>query len=205
MKSLIEPGCMVFDIGANTGESAIRFISAGVKTIISVEPRLENVFLLRGIDGVIPILAAVGRQPCLKDIFRCTTLPGLSTLHREKWAALYPKAEWASNSDAVPVITLDMIEDHYWSPWAIKIDTEGNELDVLNGLSHKSPVLFFEFHWKLKQETMACMERLMALGYTRAHYVREEFDLETIPNTPIEEFVSRWLKDAPEWGNITVI
>jgi hypothetical protein len=105
----------------------------------------------------------------------------------------------------VVAITLDMLRDKFGDPFAIKIDVEGAEKEVLIGLSKASPYLFFEFHIKLVQDTLDCLSICRKLGYTKAHYTREDIDLATVPTTPIDEFQERWLKDAPEWGNITLI
>jgi hypothetical protein len=97
-----------------------------------------------------------------------------------------------------------MIWEKYGKPFLIKIDVEGSEREVLLGLSQPSPFLTFEFHAKFFQDAVDCLALCQKLGYTKAHYVRENLNLETVPTMTIDEFRPRWLADAPEWGNITV-
>ena len=55
------------------------------------------------------------------------------------------------------------------------------------------------------EEAVECLKYCQGLGYTKAHYVRVDCDLETVPSLDIDEFIPRFIADQPEWGNITVV
>ena len=64
----------------------------------------------------------------------------------------------------VPIITLDFLISHYGRPDFLKIDVEGFEVSVLEGLSTKVPLLSFEFHARTIDRTEKCLSLLNKLG-----------------------------------------
>lgn len=64
----------------------------------------------------------------------------------------------------VSVTTLDDLIDQYGRPAFCKIDVEGSELDVLNGLSQAIPILSFEYLPAAIEIALGCIERLGQLG-----------------------------------------
>jgi hypothetical protein len=64
----------------------------------------------------------------------------------------------------VPVTTLDALIAEHGMPDFVKIDVEGHELEALRGLSSAVPALSFEFTTIQRRVTLACIERLGALG-----------------------------------------
>lgn len=201
--SYLTPGCLCFDIGANVGQTAAEFVAAGAGQVVGVEPCIENYLLLARRPKTIPILAAAWKEITLLNVSFASNQCGWSSVDPEKWSKAYPTAHWA-NPQPVVAITLDMLRKVYGEPYLIKIDVEGVEKEVIKGLTAKCPYLMFEFHGKFADDTLECLNLCKALGFTRAHYVRENMDLDTIPTTLIDEFIPRWQADAPEWGNITV-
>jgi FkbM family methyltransferase len=199
----MKPDALVFDIGANIGQSAAQFVDAGAGRVISVEPCIENYLVLFRRPKVTPLLAAAWRRPDIINVRYAFNQPGWSSVQPVKWQEAYPDARWGS-PQPVAAVTLDLLWETYGEPFLIKIDVEGSELEVLEGLSAKVEYLIFEFHGKFMDDALACLDRCRALGFTRAHYVRENLDLETVPTLTLNDFTPRFLNDAPEWGNITV-
>lgn len=203
MKPLIPDGSLVFDIGANIGQSAQQFLAAGARRVISVEPCIENLLLLQRDERVTAIHAAAWSRTTFLEARFAYNSPGWSSVVPEKWVAAYPDAQWGK-PQTVPTVTLDDLWKQFGRPALIKIDVEGVEVEVLSGLSSKSEFLIFEFHGKFVDDALKCLKICQELGFTRAHYVRENIDLDTIPTMAIDEFIPRFIDDAPEWGNITV-
>lgn len=69
---------------------------------------------------------------------------------------------------------LDFFISLHGIPDLIKIDVEGYELQVLKGLTHKVPLICFEYAEEFKDEVMKCITRLRDLGYT--HFERQRGD-----------------------------
>jgi FkbM family methyltransferase len=152
-RSLIRRDDLVFDIGANTGAYADVFDSLGA-TVIAVEPNSDCVrhieITYRG-RRIEPILAAVASRNGLVQINISDRFDDMSTLSGD-WVACDRERR---GSDAVkiwnrrvtvPCITLDCLIATFGMPAYIKIDIEGAESDVLDGLSAQPPLLSFEFH-----------------------------------------------------------
>lgn len=141
IEQFVTPGMLVFDIGANDGAYARRCTRLGA-TVIAVEPNATHEADL-AMPGVTPVMAAVGASPGTTRLY-------LS--HNTKWSSLHP--EWVTGHYGEPepahqitnVTTLDALIEEYGVPGFIKIDTEGNEAEVLRGLSQSVPMLSFEYH-----------------------------------------------------------
>ena len=64
------------------------------------------------------------------------------------------------------VTTLDRLIESYGVPAFIKIDLEGYELQVLQGLSRSVRGISFEFFAERLQQTKLCVGRLTDLGFS---------------------------------------
>ncbi len=71
--------------------------------------------------------------------------------------------EWESTVE-VRVTTLDDLIDEYGLPRFCKIDVEGYELEVLEGVSYAIPALSFEYNPAVPDIALDCISRLTALG-----------------------------------------
>jgi hypothetical protein len=73
---------------------------------------------------------------------------------------------------AVPikVTTLDALIATYGRPAFCKIDVEGYETAVLQGLSQPLPALSFEYIPAVKERAVACVRRLSELGLYRFNW-----------------------------------
>jgi hypothetical protein len=64
-----------------------------------------------------------------------------------------------ARSLTVPVITLDCLIAHYGVPDYIKLDVEGYEANVLDGLSTQPSLLSFEFHHLYADRASVCLDK----------------------------------------------
>ena len=75
----------------------------------------------------------------------------------------------------VSVTTLDALFAQYGKPAFCKIDVEGGELDVLQGLSQPLAALSFEFIPAAIETAVGCIERLSQLGTYEYNWRVSEF------------------------------
>ena len=149
--SLIEPGCLIFDAGANWGQSAHNFVKAGAGRVVSVEPCVENFMVLFRRPKVTPIMAACWDKPGIIEVRFAINSPGWTSCDAAHWSLAYPDADWGP-PQMVPAITLDMLREKFGEPFAVKIDVEGTEIHVLRGMTcaavRSSGLSFTESSWK---------------------------------------------------------
>ena len=166
-RRVIQPGDLVFDIGANVGDKTDAFRHCGAR-VIALEPDPRNLDILRprfAHDVAVQILPVGAGATCESVPFYRATDHARSTCARDAMVAL----DGCRFTDSIPIalLTLDALIARYGSPDFVKIDVEGFEPSVLSGLSQPVPLLSFEFHSELRAALDACLDRLAAIGMTR--------------------------------------
>jgi FkbM family methyltransferase len=158
--SLIKPGALCFDVGANVGEKSEAMLAAGAR-VVAFEPSRDALRELHARCDMYSrwcvVEAAVG------------SAGGLATLHAARDSGKSSLMHGWTVGDQryhVPVITLDSAIAAFGVPEYCKIDVEGWEIEVLRGLSRPLPLLSFEFHLNERgiPQTIACLKRLVDLG-----------------------------------------
>ncbi len=167
----IVPGDLCFDIGAHVG-SRIRAWRRLEARVVAVEPQPSCIRILRrwyGRDRAVRLVTqAVGAAPGELEMRICRRSPGVTTMS-PTWAARvksrqnFAQVRWDA-SCRVTVTTLDALVERFGEPVFCKIDVEGFELDVLQGLSRPIRALSFEYIPGVIDLTTPCLERLNALG-----------------------------------------
>jgi len=207
-QSLIPNGSLCFDIGANIGEKSEALLKAGNR-VVSFEPHpeLHSELLARcgHFSNWTMVAAALGSKSAVSTLY-CHQSHGSSSLI----------AEWqggGNKSYDVPVVTLDAAIEHFGTPIYCKIDVEGWEPQVLEGLSHSIEMLSFEFHLNKRgiEQTMECLKHLRELGADQVNLTPAETSKFHLKKwVPIDEFISWFPGDLtdtlPGWpyGDIYV-
>ena len=75
---------------------------------------------------------------------------------------------------AIQITTLDQLISQYGIPAFIKIDVEGYEYQVLQGLHQPVRALSLEFTPELLEPTFQCLDHLSSLGEIRINYSLSE-------------------------------
>ncbi|WP_108126306.1 FkbM family methyltransferase [Saccharospirillum mangrovi] len=167
----IRPGDLCFEIGAHVGNRLMAWRALDAR-IVALEPQPLLMQTLRqryGRDAKITLVEeAVGAEPGEATLFISTRTPTVTTLSREwisqvKQDASFQSVRW-DREVTVPVTTLDALIERHGEPRFCKIDVEGFELAVLQGLSRPLTALSFEYIPASIVTALACIDRLEELG-----------------------------------------
>jgi FkbM family methyltransferase len=146
----VRPGTTVIDVGANIGYNTIHAarLASPRGRVVAVEPAADNLAVLRrnvaaaGLGNVVVEPVAAGSAAGTRDLYLRGTKSAVNSL--------YPRSCYAFVTDIVrvPVVPLDDLVSGGVD--VVKIDVEGGELDVLEGMPRllrtSAPVLIVEWH-----------------------------------------------------------
>jgi FkbM family methyltransferase len=163
-RQFVHMGSLVFDIGANVGDMTRCFLSLGARHVIAIEPSprcLEYLHKIPGPTTVVPCAAAAKVGTATMHV--STATPALSTLSAT-WLQIVQRTERFSGSVwdeviSVPTVTIDALIAEYGKPDFIKIDVEGFESEVLDGLSALPCPLSFEFNSEWREGIELCLAK----------------------------------------------
>ncbi|MHC1716613.1 MAG: FkbM family methyltransferase [Candidatus Dojkabacteria bacterium] len=184
----IQPEDLCFDIGANIGNRTETFLKLGAR-VVAVEPQsicLEQLNQAYGENKSVTIVGkAVASKEGFAEISLCKEAPTISTMSN-KWkeeGRFSGDYKWAS-TQKVATTTLDALIEEYGTPKFCKIDVEGFEKSVLDGLSSPIPFISFEFTREFFEDTKQCIKHLQSIG-------KVEFNCST--GESMELFSKEWL------------
>lgn len=155
----VSPGDLVFDVGANRGDMTDVFLQLGCR-VVAFEPQEDMRRVIDARFGANPDLTllefALGSETGESKFFVNRGHTGASSMV-EEWRTDF------SEVVTVPVRTLDAMIDRFGLPRYIKIDVEGFEVEVLQGLSQCIPLISFEHtrdHPDGPEKVRKCIEQL---------------------------------------------
>lgn len=177
LERIVRPGMTIFDIGGNIGYyplMQLRLLKGSGKMVV-VEPSPSNVELLRRnltLNGFadVPVLEAAVSDAAGSRAFFLSEQSNLGTFHRDGSGSETLTGE----SVSVKTITIPMLAEEYGAPDLIRMDVEGHEVEVLNGMAGDiaagkyAPMVIFETHltrYGSGHDMKAVLSSLFALGY----------------------------------------
>lgn len=159
--ALLPPEGLVFDVGANVGAFSSLFASLG-HPVIAIEPNLDCIRHIEISYPDLPITAinaVMGPKAGLVTLNVSDDRDDLSSMH-DDWIP----STISSRKLPVAMLTLDDLVSEYGLPAFIKIDVEGFEESVLDGLSVFPRLLSFEFNTTNLAATFRCLEKKQFKG-----------------------------------------
>ena len=163
----LRSGNLCFDVGANVGYYSSTFLTLGAK-VIAIEPITENLMILnqrfKNEKNLVIIHAAVSDAPRIGTMYKGRSLD-LSTLDKSfvNFNERQFNERW-TETESVPLTTLDELIKAHGLPHYCKIDVEGHEKEVLSGLSSIIPIISFEFLFPFKEKSIACILQIKKLA-----------------------------------------
>lgn len=161
---LIKPGDLVYDVGANIGVYSEIFCFLGAR-VVAFEPVPDCVRQLRRwlpSKRVTVIEASVGAVPGIGRLHisnvRSSSSMSDDWVRMVENSLLSKNIRWINELD-VRVVTLDDMFGQYGKPEYVKIDVEGYEESVLDGMSWQPNLLSFEFHKETIEAALRCLSK----------------------------------------------
>jgi FkbM family methyltransferase len=156
----VQPGCLVFDVGANHGIYTEMYLELGAR-VVALEPNRQLAdFIRRKLPKAQVEFVAVGAHEG-EAFLNLGAGDGDSTLSETYAEILERDLRVKLHRVSVPVTTVDALANRFGSPDFVKIDVEGFEVEVIRGMRSVRPVaLSFEYHGALRQELTECLDSL---------------------------------------------
>ena len=207
-RGFIRPGDLVIDVGAHAGDRVSSFRRLGAR-VIALEPQplmFRALRLIHGRDASVVLLPKAASNMDGKLTLRINSNnPTVSTASSEFVANAIGKAGWLEQIwDAeitVESITLDAVIQTYGYPSFIKIDVEGFELAVLEGLSTPIPALSFEFTTIARDVAVRCLARLSTIETYGFDFARGESQALTFRRWVSALEMANYIRDLPHAAN----
>jgi len=206
----VSKGDLCFDIGAHKGLITGVFLKLGAK-VVALEPQLLYREIVKKY-GKNKNLVIINKGVASKSGFLALTIvnscDSISTMS-ENWKTKSRFSEEYKSKNVesilVPVVTLDNLIVEYGLPKFCKIDVEGFEKEVLEGLTKPIPYIAFEFMKEFLDDAKFCVDHLKTLGNVKFNFsIKESMELFFDDWVSSEKLFTKLdeIKNKDLWGDI---
>jgi FkbM family methyltransferase len=172
IKKFLNPGDLVFDVGAHLGSKSKELIKNKIN-VVMIEPQPECLEELRKLYSKNPFVTIIpmglGKFKQKLEMNINSKMPVISTFAEHWKTGRFSDSKW-DKKILVDITTLDDLIKKYGDPQFIKIDVEGFEHEVLLGLTKKSGIISFEFASEFIEDAFKYIDYLISLGYSDFNY-----------------------------------
>jgi FkbM family methyltransferase len=208
LTNFIKKDSLCFDIGAYVLEKSNEMILLGARRVIAVEPQ-ASLLQIKSSDKITLVEKAVSKEVGFIDFAVCQNAYTISTASPHWKQGRFYRGFWWADPIKVPCTTLDELISVYGIPNYCKIDVEGHEKEVLQGLHHQIPCLSFEFTVEFLSEAFECINLLGKLGkytfnFTANSQNPDKFYLtDFVSADKVKEELTLARNSAPDfWGDV---
>ena len=170
----VKPGDLCFDVGASYGYRTETFLKLGAK-VVAVEPQNQpaDFLKMKFNNDIVLVQKALGDKNEFRQML-ISSANALSSLS-ENWVLEVKKKRYKSETwnkkTTIEVTTLDDLINRYGVPGFCKIDVEGYEYEVLQGLTKPIRLLSFEYTIpEFTDRAIMCINYLSDLGEIKCNY-----------------------------------
>jgi FkbM family methyltransferase len=203
---LINTGDLVFDVGSNVGIMIDAYLLKGARVVgFEANPILSDDLRKKysGNKNVSIVNVGLADMVGYKEFMVCSKAPNISTFSNEWMTGRFSNYHW-DQSLTVEITILDEMIKTYGRPKFCKIDVEGFEYEVLNGLSSVIPYLSFEFTIEFMENARKCVSYLQTIGYKQFNVGIAESDtflMNWVGSDELFSILSK-INDSDLWGDI---
>lgn len=199
---------LVFDVGCNVGRKAQQYITAGAQ-VIGFEPQSDLVELVRNRFKIVVENVALSYSVGDAPIWRATESQ-ITSMSQEFITATtattrFPGHSWSREPQYIHTNTLDNMIIKYGKPYYIKIDVEGYEFSVLQGLKQPIDIISIEFTAELIKNTFTCLNYLgYGKEYTLVYGEGPEFAYPWMDYDAIVGILNSLDINKLDWGDVYI-
>lgn len=202
-RQFLSDGDLCFDAGTNIGQKTDIFLSLGC-SVIAVEPQkdcakyLKNKY--RNKKNVHVVAKALDKGIGFQNMYICeaNALSTMSTswINENKLHGRYTDFTW-QKTDAIPTTTLDQLIQEFGKPKFCKIDVEGFELSVVQGLTERIPYISLEISPENQKDIHQAIQYLKGIGHIELNHCSwDKYSFTFL----------KWIKDEEVmWKNINAM
>jgi FkbM family methyltransferase len=188
---------LVFDVGAHNGNDTAYYLSRGFRVVaVEAHPQYCCALYQR-----FPEAIAAGKLHVLN--FAIAERPGFCALlesqAESQWNTIVPEVAASKAGDfreiIVPALTFDHVFERFQTPYYLKVDIEGSELNVFRYLVDRPQYISFE----VAQDVFPILRILHDLGYSRYKLINQRMiHMQTVAwSGPFgEDTKGAWVSDA---------
>ena len=208
IKKFLNPGDLVFDVGAHLGEKSKELIKNNIN-VVMIEPQpkclkqLNKLYSENKFVTIVPM--GLGKSQQKMEMSINSKQPVISTFAEHWKTGRFSDSKW-DEKITVNITTLDELIKKFGNPKYIKIDVEGFEHEVILGLTKKSGIISFEFTSEFIEDAFKSLDYLILLGYSGFNYSlgeqRKFFTQWTTADSIKEDIKNNIKNDNLMWGDL---